>query len=203
MGFGQAAVLASVSFFLGVQFINFNVDHRVLFEQPTEETIQTAYQYYTTFFNAPLAVKALMHTMMAIGFSGLFSKLHKWDDSAKFFDGTCLAMYLFGVVMYIAVTIPALRTVVTPLAEDTDTDRFEALRVLAAGNTIVILCLAGVLLMQAGQEYARRYEEREYKKLGLDPEVEREKDRLAQKAAREAQAQANPSDEKEKEKKDQ
>lgn len=81
MGFGQALVLAAVSFFLGmllvlcgryveagkkltrrvhglgVQFINFNVDHRVLFDSASPETIQNSYAFYTTFFNAPLAIR--------------------------------------------------------------------------------------------------------------------------------------------------
>jgi hypothetical protein len=74
MGFKAAAVLAPVSFFLGkmfsltaalhlltsnpgVLFICFNVDHRVLYTELSEEVINDGFQFYTTFFNAPPAIK--------------------------------------------------------------------------------------------------------------------------------------------------
>jgi len=75
MGFKQAAILAPVSFFLGegstlhaarnltkprqigVLFICFNVDHRVLWSEVSEDVIKDGFQFYTTFFNAPPAIK--------------------------------------------------------------------------------------------------------------------------------------------------
>jgi len=165
MGFRTATVLTSVSFLLGVLFINFNVDQRVLYNLPTDLEVQQAFEYYKTFFNAPPAVKALLHAMMAVGIVGIIAKLHVWDDSAMFFDGSSLALFLFGVILYISVAVPTLRTIVEPLAEETYDDRVEAVRVLAAGNTITILCLLGVLAMQGGQAYAKRYEEKALKKI--------------------------------------
>jgi hypothetical protein len=57
--------------------------------------------------------------------------------------------YVFSIAVYITVTIPALRTIVTPV-EDVDTreDRIEAMRLLSAGNVIIIFGLAGILLLQ-------------------------------------------------------
>jgi hypothetical protein len=55
---------------------------------------------------------------------------------------------VFGVIIYSSVTINGLRTIVNPVEEDTEVDRIEALRVLSAGNTLIILCLVGVLLLQ-------------------------------------------------------
>jgi hypothetical protein len=57
MGFRQAAVLGPVCFFLGVLFICFNIDHRVLWTPLTEDTVEDGFQFYTTFFNAPPAIK--------------------------------------------------------------------------------------------------------------------------------------------------
>ncbi|KAG5645734.1 hypothetical protein DXG03_005430 [Asterophora parasitica] len=147
MGFKQAAVLAPVSFFLGVLFICFNVDHRILWGDLGQEGIADGFQFYATFFNAPPAIKALLHGMVGVGLVGLLSKLHKWDESAMFFDGSCLAAYTFSIAIYITVTIPALQATVTPLEavenrQEAFEDRVQALRVLSAGN--------------AGQEYARR-----------------------------------------------
>jgi ER membrane protein SH3 len=42
---------------VGVLLACFTVDYRVLFEPLTEETIQDGFQYYKTFYNAPLGIK--------------------------------------------------------------------------------------------------------------------------------------------------
>jgi hypothetical protein len=76
MSFKKAAVLAPVCFFLGkhrphsrgiihhshhqplgVLFVCFTVDQRILYGTLTEETIEDGFQFYTTFFNAPPAIK--------------------------------------------------------------------------------------------------------------------------------------------------
>lgn len=84
---------------------------------------------------------------------------------------------MFSVAVYLTVTIPALRTIATPLPEETRDIRIEAVRVLSAGNVLMMVALVGVLLLQvrlttederatydlfiqAGQEYARRTEAR-------------------------------------------
>ncbi|KAG8930446.1 hypothetical protein FRC03_008846 [Tulasnella sp. 419] len=171
MGFRHAVVLSTSSFFLGVLFITFNVDYRLLWVAPTPEAAQAASQYYLTFYNAPTAVKNLLHSLMGVGLIGLISKLHKWDDSAMFFDGASLVAFLAAVVLYLSVTIPGLRTIVEPLETETESDRIETLRVIGAGNTMAIVCLIGVLAMQAGQEYARRYEQRELAKIAAEETV--------------------------------
>ncbi|GLB43449.1 putative ER membrane protein SH3 [Lyophyllum shimeji] len=163
MGFAQAAVLAPVSFFLGILFICFNVDHRILWGQLTNDVIDDGFQFYATFFNAPPAIKALLHGMIGVGLVGLISKLHKWDESAMFFDGSSLGAYVFSIAVYITVTIPALQTIVTPpeaseSVQEAQAERVQAMRVLSAGNVIIMVCLGAILALQAGQEYARRAE---------------------------------------------
>jgi len=166
MGFRHAAVLSSVSFILGIIFICFNVDHRVLYAAPlTDKIVDDGFEFYTTFYNAPLAVKALLHAVMGMGLLGLIAKLHAWDESAIFFDGSSLASFMFGVILYASVTVPALRLIVTPTEEDSRGDRVESLRILAAGNTLIAICLVGVLVLQAGQEYAKRAEAASLRKI--------------------------------------
>ncbi|KDQ61612.1 hypothetical protein JAAARDRAFT_515241 [Jaapia argillacea MUCL 33604] len=165
MGFSQAAVLSSVSFFLGVLFICFNVDYRVLYALD-EQAITDGFQFYTTFFNSPPAIKAMLHAMMGVGVVALISKISKWDESALFFDGSSLAAFIFSIAMFFAVTIPSMRTIVDPVPDvDTRQDQIEALQVLGAGNTIIIVLLTAVIALQAGQEYARRVEQRELQKI--------------------------------------
>jgi len=172
MGFRHAAVLSAVSFCLGVLFINFNVDRRILYGggPPSEEDYADATKYYTAFYEAPLAIKALLHAVMGIGLLSLIAKLGSWDDSAKFFDGTSIGMFLAGIVIYVTVGIPTLHTVAEPYADDSLADQREALAVLSAANTLIIICLLGVLLMQAGQEYTRRDFANAVRKIRLEDE---------------------------------
>ncbi|KAJ7880252.1 Shr3 amino acid permease chaperone [Mycena olivaceomarginata] len=175
MGFRQAAVLGPVCFFLGVLFICFNVDHRVLWTGLTEDTIEDGFQFYTTFFNAPPAIKALLHAMIGVVLLGLVAKLHDWDDSAMFFDGSSIAAVMFGFAVYMTVIIPTLRTIVTPLEEETRTERIQALQLLSAGNVILMGCFGMVLLLQAGQEYAKRTDAKEQAKVEAEGKMETKK----------------------------
>lgn len=74
-------------------------------------------------------------------------------------SSTRLAAFLFGVTIYLSVTIPGLRTVLADPADvaklilkggdgSTEADRVEALRVMCAGNSLIVLCLVGVLCLQ-------------------------------------------------------
>ena len=47
----------------------------------------------------------------------------------------------------------------------TEDEKIEAVRVLAAGNTLVALLALGIIGMQLGQEYARRQEEKEQREI--------------------------------------
>ncbi|KAH9479620.1 hypothetical protein JR316_0008215 [Psilocybe cubensis] len=159
MGFKEAAILTPVSFFLGVLFICFNIDHRLLWGEITEEVVEDGLQFYATFFNAPPAIKALLHGMVGIGLIGFLAKLHKWTESAVFFDGSSLAAYVFAIVVYLTVNINSLRTIVDPVQNvESREDQVMAMRVLAAGNVIIIASLGLILLLQAGQEWAQRTE---------------------------------------------
>ena len=50
-------------------------------------------------------------------------------------------------------------------APPTADEKLEAVRVLAAGNTIIALLNVGIICMQLGQAYARRVEEKEQRAL--------------------------------------
>lgn len=95
---------------------------------------------------------------------GLVAKFVQWNESAIFFDGSSLGKawprsrvvradcpqvaYIFAMSVYAAVTIPNLRTMVTPAEVDTMDDRIEAMRILSAGNTIMMLVLGAILGLQ-------------------------------------------------------
>lgn len=120
-----------------------------------------------------LSVQALLHGTMGTGLFAILFKLFVWDDSAMFFDGSSLgnvhshitttpstvcpngrpskniAAYLFGMVVYLSVIIPALETVANPVKDvDTREVQVEALRILSAGNVIIIGTMLLVLSLQ-------------------------------------------------------
>lgn len=60
-----------------------------------------------------------------------------------------LVAYIFGIAVYAGVTIPSLRTIVIPVPDvDTREDRIEAMRILSAGNTIIMILLGAILALQ-------------------------------------------------------
>lgn len=51
--------------------------------------------------------------------------------------------------MYITVTVPSIETVVTPVeGVDTRGDQIEAMQILSAGNTLIMVLLGGILVLQ-------------------------------------------------------
>ncbi|KAJ9120107.1 hypothetical protein QFC22_003005 [Naganishia vaughanmartiniae] len=198
MGFLQSTILGSISFLLGLVFVCQIPDIPLLYRPITSDALDNAYTFYLMWYDAPRAVKAVLHAALALPLLPLIAKLNGWSESAVFFDGSSLVLHVAALIMYLTIHIPNIRTILTQdrleaLAEASSTGSFnifhrasgaandataavvmasaeqreEAVRVLAAGNALIGLCLLGVLMMQAGQEYARRQEEREQLKLDL------------------------------------
>jgi len=181
MGFRQGVVLSTTCFLFGVLLACFAIDYRVLFESLTEEIALDGFQYYKTFYNAPPGIKALLHGLIGVGVVAIITKIHRWDESAMFFDGGSLVAFVSATAMYITVTIPSIRTVVTPVAGvETREDQIDALRVLSAGNTLNMVLLGGVLALQGGQEWARRLELREVAKIAAEEAKAKAADKKSQ-----------------------
>jgi hypothetical protein len=104
--------------------------------------------------------------MMGIGIVCLLGKLHRWDESAIWFDGSSLGMtkpavrllptnefltavFVLAIAVYLSVTIPALKAVVNPAEADPELTFDQNLGLLGAGNTIIAGLLVLILVMQA------------------------------------------------------
>jgi hypothetical protein len=70
------------------------VDWDLLFGQLDEAAISKAFAYYTTWWNSPVGVKALLHAAAAAPIVALSLKLNAWTESAIFFDGSSLGASL-------------------------------------------------------------------------------------------------------------
>lgn len=127
---------------------------------------------------SPPLIARLLHIVMGVGFLGFFIKLFKPSESNVLFDGASLALFVIGVGVYVANIVKGLRTVSSDIWDDPDVNfaehhegpltgeivlgREDSLKVMAASNTILVLILVGVLVLQAGQWYAERKELDDY-----------------------------------------
>lgn len=107
------------------------------------------------------------------------TKLYKPSEANVLFDGASLLLYVAGITVYVANIVKGLRVVtagtygvgvqLTPEEElragGPPISREDSLRVVAASNTILALVLVGVLVLQAGQWYAQRKDEREIEEM--------------------------------------
>lgn len=137
--------------------------------------------------------------MIFLGLLGLITKLYKPSESNMLFDGGSLVLYMCGIIVYVANIVKGLRIVTQGTygralgsldADEPDgvdaagyeedspqsvLGREDNLKVLSASNTILALVLVGVLILQAGQWYAERADEKEKVKIG-EEEEKREKE---------------------------
>jgi hypothetical protein len=104
--------------------------------------------------------------------------LFKASESNMLFDGASLVLYMAGITVYLTNIVKGFRVVTAGIYGDIGLaaaqgekvdlqegedfiSREDTLRVYAASNTILALVLVGVLVLQAGQWYAKRAEENE------------------------------------------
>ncbi|KAL9623066.1 MAG: hypothetical protein Q9160_002580 [Pyrenula sp. 1 TL-2023] len=179
----------ATSFFLGILFSLLPYDYPLLWSPgPTSQAHYDLLESHLRLLHAsPLLIVRILHIVIFLGLTGLIVKLYKPSESNMLFDGGSLFLYVCGVIVYIANIVKGLRIVTLGeygdgiaknrahgvKVDDGGFDergtpvlgREDNLKVLSASNTILALVLVGVLVLQAGQWYAERADEREMKKL--------------------------------------
>jgi len=199
--FATFLIICPVSFFLGILFSLFPYDYPLLWSSlPTPAGHFDAIESHLRLLhNAPNLITRILHIMLSMGILGLVFKLYKPSESNMLFDGGSLVLYMVAVIVYIANIVKGLRIVsdgtyglgIAQLSQDQldnvdsaglDVDtgdsvlgREDNLKVLAASNTILALVLVGVLLLQLGQWYAERVDERSLKEFEEREKAERER----------------------------
>jgi hypothetical protein len=200
----------ATSFFLGILFSLFPYDYPVLWSSlPTPTPHWLTLETHLRLLHAsPPLIPRMLHIIIFLGLMGLIIKLYKPSESNMLFDGGSLVLYMAGIIVYVANIVKGLRIVtvgkygegleevvqnldrndeVNIGAFDRDTGasvlgREDNLKVLAASNTILALVLVGVLVLQAGQWYAERADEKEKRKF-REQEKERREEREEKKEA--------------------
>jgi hypothetical protein len=162
-------------------FANLPYDYNVLWTSPPEgrdQYFDLLESHIKFIYASPAIVARILNIAIATGLLGFLIKLFKASQSNMLFDGASLVLYMAGITVYLTNIVKGFRVVTAGIYGDAEAaaaageklelqdgedfiSREDTLRVFAASNTILALVLVGVLVLQAGQWYAKRAEEKE------------------------------------------
>ncbi|ETN38391.1 uncharacterized protein HMPREF1541_06426 [Cyphellophora europaea CBS 101466] len=207
--FPTLLIMTSTSFFLGLLFSLFPYDYPLLWEAgPVPAAHLDAVEAnYKLLYHCPKICFQIFHFMILVGLGALIAKLYKPSESNMLFDGGSLVLFMVAVIIYLSNIAKGLRIVDRGVygigmpdqpaegeqesgvpwgkgdgsAGSSVLGREDNLKVLGASNTILALVLLGVLVLQVGQWYAERADEKTMKE-------------YAEKEAQEAKEAAGKSD---------
>jgi hypothetical protein len=169
-------------FFLGILFASLPYDYNALWAVPDdrEAYFRILEDHIKFLYASPPIISRILNMVIGTGIIGFLLKLFRPSESNMLFDGASLVLYMAGITVYLTNIVKGFRVVtagvygnLTPemqqqVKDDGEGDyisREDTLRVFAASNTILALVLVGVLVLQAGQWYAKRAEENEIKEI--------------------------------------
>jgi hypothetical protein len=172
-------------FFLGILFASLPYDYNVLWTAPPEgrdHYFNLLESHIKFLYASPAIISRILNLVIGTGLLGFLIKLFKASESNMLFDGASLVLYMAGITVYLTNIVKGFRVVTagiygdisraSEIGEKVDLQegedfisREDTLRVYAASNTILALVLVGVLVLQAGQWYAKRAEEKEIQEI--------------------------------------
>lgn len=174
--FATFMIIGPTFFFLGILFAMFPYDFPLLWSKvATPAAYLDQYETHLKFIHdAPPLITRILHIMLGVVFVGVFIKMWRPSESNFLFDGASLILYLVAFAVYTSNTVRGLRSIAEGVWNQEEwkysregahkgevlLGREDSLKVLAASNTILALVLIGVLVLQAGQWYAERGEEK-------------------------------------------
>jgi hypothetical protein len=168
-------------FFLGILFAYLPYDYNVLWAAPLggrEQYFDLLEAHVKFLYASPPIISRILNLAIGTGLLGFLIKLFKPSDANMLFDGASLVLYMAGITVYLTNIVKGFRVVTAGIYGDMSRahevgekveledgsdyiSREDTLRVFSASNTILALVLVGVLVLQAGQWYAKRAEEKE------------------------------------------
>jgi len=191
MAVKRGVVVVTTGFLMGALFLGLPTFSSVLFESSTPAANERLERYFARWWEAPVAVKALLHADMVLGLIALCLKFAEWSDVAFYFDGMSILAFVVCVSLYVGVLVPGLRDLnphssmsgrsfftslyyrvdrgtTKTFTEDVPMNRQEHIAVLAASCVIALAALILVLILQAGEWYSieqvRKLEEEVWRK---------------------------------------
>ncbi|EMR09453.1 hypothetical protein PNEG_02396 [Pneumocystis murina B123] len=160
-------IVCSSSFFLGILFISWIVDHFTFWMNPvTDQALLNAETYYLLLYQAPSIHKILLHILICFGFFAHVMKLYGGNKSNLLFDSGSLVLYIAGIIIYNVYLIQGIlfyyynAFYLDYLIIGLETifqrtyisfNRIDTLRILAASHVVLALILIGILVLQSSQ----------------------------------------------------
>ncbi|AOW05866.1 Shr3 amino acid permease chaperone [Yarrowia lipolytica] len=178
----SALILCATSFSLGVLYSNWPYDFFTLWTAaPPESRYTASLDHYKAWYDCPMFVYHIHHTVIGLGLIGFFIKLYKPSESNKLFDGGSLFLYMVGVTIYLTNIRRGLASAVD--GNWGDVDEHTGINVIAASQVMIVFVLLGVLGLQVGQWWAER-EDAKLKKKFDDEEKKEKKDKKESKESK-------------------
>lgn len=158
-----------VSYNTGTLAMHWTADHLILWQSPvTYDSVATAYTYYQdTMVDMPLVFQRLLHGSGTLVALLIISKALGGRESNWLFDGASLFLFGAAGLVYYHKIVPSLATLPPKApspgsaAVDARDAVFAPLREIATSHTVLAVALVGVIILQSGQYYSERLEERE------------------------------------------
>lgn len=149
--------------------MHWTADHLILWQSPvTYDNVVTAYTYYQdTMVDMPTIFRQAIHAVGTLAALLLISKALGGRESNWLFDGASLFLFGAAGLVYYHKVQPSLATLPPKApspgaaAVDGRDAVFAPLREIATSHTVLAVALVGVILLQSGQYYSERLEERE------------------------------------------
>ncbi|GAK66508.1 uncharacterized protein PAN0_013d4730 [Moesziomyces antarcticus] len=169
MGLRTGLIIGTTSFLLGTLAMHWTADHLILWQAPvTYDSVVTAYTYYQdTMVDMPSIHRKLLLGIGTLAALLLISKALGGRESNWLFDGASLFLFGAAGLVYYHKIEPSLATLPPRApspgsgAVDARDAVFAPLREIATSHTVLAVALVGVILLQSGQYYSERLEERE------------------------------------------
>ncbi|KAF2134198.1 Shr3 amino acid permease chaperone [Dothidotthia symphoricarpi CBS 119687] len=175
--FATYMIVGPTCFFLGILFASLPYDYNVLWSTPDDRSLyfNILEDHLKFLYASPPIISRILNIVIGTGIIGFLWKLFKPSQANMLFDGASLVLYMAGITVYLTNIVKGFRVVTAGIygvgvdVEDGGAEdyisREDTLRVFAASNTILALVLVGVLVLQAGQWYAKRAEEKEIEEI--------------------------------------
>ncbi|KAH3671725.1 hypothetical protein OGAPHI_000430 [Ogataea philodendri] len=150
---GSLLIITSISFALGVIFGNWPYDYYTIWDTTQGQLyFDAALNHYKTWGQAAPIITNTFHAILALAFVGSFIKVFRPNEDAQYFEYGTLGALVLAACIYISnVRIGIVSAIV---GEWGDVDQNTGLGVIAASETMIVVILLGIVLLQCGLFYA-------------------------------------------------
>lgn len=171
----SGVITCSAATLAGLFFVNWAVDHRIIWQSPTESSIASAVSYYHDRMESASWLKTVQAGIAGVSILATLLKLAKGTTSRLLFDGGSLFLLLAAAFIYAQNVSPSLGEIakLPRVPERLSQAAFGSIMQIASGHAVIATVLTGVVLLQGAQAYSDRAVDKQVRKelreAGIDP----------------------------------